>query len=67
LNTKLILQVAVTSLVLIAGSGLLCTGIGIAETFDQLSSSQPEPRHTTRQGAHDDFIFAPNYTWLGSN
>jgi hypothetical protein len=32
LNTKLILQVAVTSLVLIAGSGLLFTGIGIDDT-----------------------------------
>lgn len=67
MNIRLILQATVIFLVLVTGSGLLSTGIGIAETFELPSASQSEPQHTTRQGAADDFIFAPNYTWLGGN
>lgn len=67
MNTKLTLQATIILLVLITGSGLLSTGIGIAETFEPHSASLPEPQHTTRKGVPDDFIFAPNYTWLRSN
>jgi len=67
MNTKLILQATVTSLVLGIGSGVLPAGMSAAQALQPLAAQQVQSQHATRQGVPEDFIFASNYTWLGRN
>ena len=67
MNTKLILQAAITALVLGIGSGALPAGMSAAQAFQPFGVPQVQPQHATQQGVPEDFIFASNYTWLGRN
>jgi len=65
MNTKLILQATVTSLVLGIGSGVIPASMSAAQAFQPIAAEQIQPQYATRQGVPEDFIFASNYTWLG--
>ena len=67
MNAKLILQAAITALVLGIGSGVLPASMSAAQAFQPFAAPQIQARHATRQGVPEDFIFASNYTWLGHN
>ena len=67
MNTKLILQAAVTSLVLGIGSGVIPASMSAAQAFQPIAAPQIQAQHATQQGVPEDFIFASNYTWLGRN
>ena len=67
MNAKLILQAAVTALVLGIGSGVLPASMSAAQAFQPIAAPQIQGQHATRQGVPEDFIFASNYTWLGRN
>jgi len=67
MNTKLILQAAVTALVLGIGSGVLPASMSAAQAFQPFAAPQTQAPHATQQGVPEDFIFASNYTWLGRN
>ena len=66
MKAKMILQASITFLVLSIGSGVLPTGMGIAQAFQQ-PAAQLQPLHSTQNGVPEDFIFASNYTWLNHN
>jgi len=63
MNTKLILQAAITSLVLSLGSGALPVGMSLAEAFQ--TNAHPQAQHAPERVIPEDFIFASGYTWLG--
>ncbi|HXZ92681.1 MAG TPA: hypothetical protein VEG36_07355 [Burkholderiales bacterium] len=63
MDTKLILQAAITFLVLSIGSGALPVGMSLAEAFQ--TSTQPPAQHAAERTVPEDFIFATGYTWLG--
>ena len=65
MNTKLILQAAITALVLGIGSGVLPATMSAAQAFQPIAAPQIQAQHATQQGVPEDFIFASNYTWLG--
>ncbi len=67
MNAKLILQAAVTALVLGIGSGVLPASMSAAQAFQPIAAPQIQAQHATGQGVPEDFIFASNYTWLGRN
>ena len=65
MNAKLILQAAVTALVLGIGSGVIPATMSAAQAFQPIAAPQTQAQHATQQGVPEDFIFASNYTWLG--
>ena len=65
MNTKLILQAAITFLVLGIGSGVLPASVSAAQAFQPIAAPQLQAQHATQQGVPEDFIFASNYTWIG--
>jgi hypothetical protein len=67
MNAKLILQAAITALVLGIGSGVLPASMSAAQAFQPLAAQPIQAQHATQQGVPEDFIFASNYTWLGRN
>jgi len=67
MNAKLILQAAVTALVLGIGSGVLPASMSAAQAFQPFGTPQIQAQHATQQGVPEDFIFATGYTWLGHN
>ena len=67
MNTKLILQAAITALVLGIGSGVIPASMSAAQAFQPLGAEQLQAQHATQQGVPEHFIFATGYTWLGRN
>jgi hypothetical protein len=67
MNTKLILQAALTALVLGIGSGVIPASMSAAQAFQPFSAQPVQAQHATQQGVPEDFIFATGYTWIGRN
>jgi len=67
MKAKLILQAAITALVLGIGSGVLPASMSAAQAFQPLDAEHVQPQHATARGVPEDFIFASNYTWIGRN
>ena len=65
MNAKLILQAAITALVLGIGSGVIPATMSAAQAFQPFGVPQVQSQHATQQGVPEDFIFATGYTWLG--